>query len=305
MRHFRKRIRAFLGLCIAGVAIGGHGIPPAHAQDAGNVFVHTFDRPIEGPLADAPADIGTAAMGLVLGMRGQDLAASRIPIRFGESARAALRSDSFRYAGFDVRTVRVSHIDPHPSRLPGRRIMGILEFGDALGRRAFTSYLLSYTIGDNALYVTDLALRRFAVDAPDIRLFVIPGQAFARQLEQGFGTHAQLLRVIAENALPVSRMRATRRADDYVVAAVSMDRLPANAGLFVQVSDAGTGRKIDMGEQTLLSFDGWRVAIVRGTMDMSAKSAVALDGLYAAGLPATVEKTKLHSVIRFVPGEER
>lgn len=246
---------------------------PAKATEPTRFF--TLDQPVITTLEDAPADISLVATAIIAQMRsGEPVDTS--PVKFATSLMPRLRERSFRYAGFYVDAISVSHILPARSWEAGRRIYGVIQFTDQVGRRAASRFGVEYLLDGEEIYVSDVSLRTVAPPEPDVRLYVLRTDKATRLFQLANGNHLDALGFIAEHALNVSRERGSC---DCVLVAVAFDRLPPGARLHAHVSDTRSGEKVMMGTHYVMDFVGWHIAGLSGRLDLSGSSSMALQAL--------------------------
>ena len=298
------RMAAAFGVA-ATVLAGAFGSGPAAAQETVERGLFVFDTPIEITLAETPADIAVAMLAVIARMRGVSDPEVIEPAVFVGSVGERLAEESFFYEGFDVEAIQIGYLGPSESGGIGRRIYGAFRFADPLGRRATTSFGIDYVVNDANVFIDDAALRTAGLVEPDVRLYVLDSDDVPDDFLAEVSDHVAFLQFVAENAVPVADMAETEGADDYTVIALSLDRLPADGSLYVNVSAAASGDKISMGKQLVLDFDGWRAVAVRGFLDVSADSPLAIEALYSPSYFAPEGLRELASVARFVPGVDR
>lgn len=302
-RGWRVRMAIFgAALLMAATAIAGaFGSERASAQETAGRGLFVFDKPIEFSLAETPADIAAAALAVIARMRGIGDPDVTDPVFFADGVGEKLVEESFFYDGFDVETIRIGYLGPSETGAPGRRVYGTLGFVDPLGRRATTSFGIDYVLGDGDIFVADAARRTVGMMQPDVRLYVLDSDDVPDDFLAEIEDHVAFLEFVAANAVPVADMAETEKPGDYTVVALSLDRMPVDGSLYVNVGAAASGEKISLGEQLVLDFDGWRVAAVRGVLDMGPESPLAIEALYSPSYFAPEGTRELASVARFVP----
>ncbi len=259
-----------------------------------------LDSPIISTLEDAPADMALVTTAIVARMRGSETKTN--PVVFAPRLANRLLEKTFRYDGFHVDVITISFIGPANSWEAGRRLYGTILFTDELGRRAATSFGVEYLFDDGEIYVSDVALDVVSPPEPEVRIFLLPAEKASQMFGGAVPSHLDLLAFIAEHALDVSLATGTCSC---VVAVVSMDRTPANASLYANVSDVRDGSKIVLGAHYLMEFEGWRVALLEGEIDLGSDSIMDIQALYAPPTTNDAEPTRLSLATHFIPGGDR
>lgn len=292
----REKIRRFgvtLAVCLTALA------PIAQAEPIGDLRFFSLDEPVVTTLDQAPEDIALVTTALVARMRGITGAEATLPVKFAPSLSSRLIERSFRYDGFDVDSITVSFIGPASGWEQGRRIFGTVQFTDQLGRRTATAFGVDYLFDDAEIYVDDVALDLAVPANPDIRLYLLPTERASEMLAEAATNHLDLMAFIAEHALDVNNASGICNC---AIIAASFDRLPGDAHLFASVREAGSGDKIVMGSHFVMDFDGWRVAVLDGRIDLSAGSEMVIEALFAAAPSVTDEPSTFRVAQQFAPG---
>lgn len=271
-----------------------------HAAEDDTLQFFTLNEPVVTTLDQAPSDIALVTTALVARMRA-DGAPETTPVVFASNMETRLREKSFRYAGFYVDSITVSFIGPANGLEEGRRVYGTIQFADQLGRRSATAFGVEYAFNAGEIYVSDVSLNLAVPVDPDIRLFLLPIEKASQMLSDAANNHLEVIAFIAEHAL---EMGNTGGLCACAIVATTFDRLPGDAHLYASVSNADSGDKIVMGSHFLMDYDGWRVAILEGQLDLRPSSDMRIDVLYAAA-PTQIDTPSTFAIARsFAPGRE-
>jgi extradiol dioxygenase family protein len=270
----------------------------AHAEPNDDLRFFTFDEPVVTTLDQAPQDIALVTTAIVARMRA-DGAPETTPVIFAPNMEDRLREKSFRYAGFYVDSITVSFIGPANDLEEGRRIYGTIQFADEVGRRTATAFGVEYAFDAGEIYVSDLSLDLAVPVEPDIRLYLLPIEKASEMMRDASDNHLELMGFIAEHALDLEGLNGMCNC---AIVTTSFDRLSGDAHLYASVSNAESGEKIVMGSHFLTDYDGWRVAVLEGQLDLSSNSNMRIDALYAAA-PMQIDTPSTFAVARsFSPG---
>jgi len=257
----------------------------------------SLDEPVVTTLDQAPQDLALVTTAIVARMRA-DGAPDTAPVTFAPNLVSRLHERSFRYGGFYMDSITVSFIGPANGPEDGRRVYGTIQFADQLGRRTATAFGVEYVFDDAEIYVSDVALNLAVPVDPDIRLYLLPTEKASEMLSESANDHLELMAFIAEHALDVN---STSGLCNCAIVATTFDRIPGDAHLYASVSNAESGDKIVMGSHFLMDYDGWRVAVLEGQIDLSPNSDMRIDALYAAA-PAQIDTPSTFAVARsFIP----
>ncbi|MCE7999734.1 MAG: hypothetical protein HEP70_12815 [Rhodobiaceae bacterium] len=287
-----QRLYLFAGALFVGMSVNGH----AGQSDALQFF--TLDEPVITTLDQAPSDIALVTTAIVARMRA-DGTPETTPVVFAPNTQNRLREKSFRYAGFYVDSITVSFIGPANGLEEGRRVYGTIQFADQLGRRTATAFGVEYAFDSGEIYVSDVSLDLAVPVDPDIRLYLLPTAKASEMIRDASTNHLELVAFLAEHALDVNS--ATGMCDCAIVA-TTFDRIPGDAHLYASVSNTQNGEKIVMGSHYLLDYDGWRVAVLEGQIDLSPNSDMRIEALFAAP-PTQIDKPSTFAVAQsFAPG---
>ncbi len=294
-------LMSFKRVALGAVAIFiGIGLLLQQSARADDLRIFALDEPLSMTLEDAPADMALVTSAIVARMRGPLAAEATAPVTFAPTLTDRLLERRFRYDGFFVETITISFIGPANSWEPGRRLYGTIHFADLAGRKAATAFGVEYLFDDGEVYVSDVALRVAAAPVPDIRLYLLRANMAADMMKAHATSHLALLSFLTEHALDVT---AETGACDCVVAAVALDRIPANAHLYASVGDRRSGNKIVQGDHYLLDFEGWRVSLLEAEINLGADSNQDVQALYAPPLINPDARPTLTVASQFVPGE--
>ncbi len=270
----------------------------AHAAQDDILQFFTLNEPVVTTLDQAPSDIALVTTALVARMR-TDGAPETTPVVFASNMENRLREKSFRYAGFYVDSITVSFIGPANGLEEGRRVYGTIQFADQLGRRSATAFGVEYAFDAGEIHVSDVSLNLAVPVDPDIRLFLLPIEKASQMLSDAANNHLEVMAFIAEHALDMDNAGGLCTC---AIVATTFDRLPGDAHLYASVSNAESGEKIVMGSHFLMDYDGWRVAILEGQLDLRPSSDIRIDALYAAA-PTQINTSSTFAVARsFIPG---
>lgn len=271
----------------------------ANASEANTLSFFTFDEPVVTTLDQAPRDIALVTTAIVARMRADDVPETA-PVVFAPNMDSRLHETSFRYEGFYIDSITVSFIGPANGLEKGRRVYGTLQFADQLGRRAATAFGVEYVFDDEEIYVSDVALNLAVPVEPDIRLYLLPTEKASEMLREAANDHLALMAFIAAHALDVSSANGMCNC---AIIATTFDRIPGDAHLYASVSNARNGEKVVMGSHYLLDYDGWRVAVLDGHLDLKPSSDLRIEALYAAA-PTQLDTPSSFAVAQsFLPGE--
>ncbi len=294
MSHWKfPRICGLLAVCFLGLATN------VLAEPGEALRFFSLDEPVTTTLDQAPDDIAQVTMAIVARMR-TDGSLDTAPVVFAPSMADRLHEKPFRYDGFYVESVTVSFIGPANSFEGGRRIYGTLQFADQLGRRAATAFGVEYVFDGAEIYVSDVALKLAVPVDPDIRLYLLPTEKASQMLNDASNNHLEMMAFIAEHAIDVNDASGICSC---AIVATTFDRIPGNAHLYASVSNTHNGEKIVMGSHYVMDYDGWRVAVLEGQIDLSTSSNMSIEALFAAA-PTQIDTPATFAVAQsFVPGE--
>lgn len=270
-----------------------------HAGEAEALGFFTLNEPVVTTLDQAPRDIALVTTAIVARMRADDVPETA-PVVFAPNMDSRLHETSFRYDGFYIDSITVSFIGPANGLEKGRRVYGTLQFADQLGRRAATAFGVEYVFDDEEIYVSDVALNLAVPVEPDIRLYLLPTEKASEMLREAANDHLALMAFIAAHALDVSSANGMCNC---AIIATTFDRIAGDAHLYASVSNARNGEKVVMGSHYLLDYDGWRVAVLDGHLDLTPSSDLRIEALYAAA-PTQLDTPSSFAVVQsFLPGE--
>ncbi len=295
-----SKMSSFRNLLLLATVGFGAGLLGAHPALGNELRLFGLDAPIVSTLEDAPADMALVTTAIVARMRGSVEATD--PVVFAPPLADRLLERTFRYDGFYVETITVSYIGPANSWEAGRRLYGTIQFADELGRRAATSFGVEYLLDDGKVYVSDVALDVVAPPEPEVRLYFLPQEKASEMFEDAASSHLEFLTFLAGHALDLP---LETESCSCIVVAVSMDRTPANASLYANVSDVRDGGKIVLGAHYLMEFEGWRVGLLEGEFDLGPDSIMDIQALYAPPAIGDSKKAKLQIATSYAPGGDR
>lgn len=270
-----------------------------YAEQPGALEFSALNEPVVTTLDQAPSDIALVTTAIVARMR-TDGAPETVPVVFAPNMANRLHEKSFRYAGFFIDSITVSFIGPANGLEEGRRVYGTIQFADQLGRRAATAFGVEYVFDAGEIYVSDVSLDLAVPVDPDIRLYLLPIERASQMLSDASASHLDLMAFLAEHALDLNSMSGICNC---AIVATTFDRIPGDAHLYASVSNAESGDKIVMGSHFLMDYDGWRVAVLEGQLDLTSSSDIRIDALYAAA-PTQIDTPSTFTVARsFLVGE--
>ena len=282
-----------VAICLFGFALNAQAAPGEELQ------FYTLDEPLVTTLEEAPADIALVATAIVARMRVDD-ALETPPVVFAPNMTDRLHERTFRYEGFYVDSITVTYMGPATGTEAGRRLFGTFQFADEMGRRTAAGFGVEYVFDDEEIYVSDVALNLKTPVDPDIRLYILPTDKASEMLENATDNHLELMAFIAEHALDVNNASGICSC---TIVAATFDRLPGDAHLYASASNTESGEKITLGNHFLMDFDGWRVALLDGQIDLSPSSQMTIEALYAPA-PKVSDETPVFNVVQsFTPGE--
>ncbi len=229
-----------------------------------------------------PRHVDLATLGTVLGMRGQTASENGLPVRFASSDVASLLVEpEFKYEGFFLHQILISKIATIAGQPDSWRVGGVLVFEDAAGRRAYAQYSTYYRVLNDGIEITRTVARAFTPTEPTIVWFAVRQEDVPREMLTP-ENHAELIKLAATQSLE----RVPLNADDYVVFALSMDRIaPSEQMAF--------GTDLTDMEVTSVNLGGWPVGIFAGQFDPDE-----IDGKLSAKLVGDVfaaDTVSLHS----------
>lgn len=257
-----RRVRR---VCVASMVCLFGMTANAQSEPGNDLRVFLLDQPIISTLDEAPEDIALVTTAIVARLRGANGADATMPIVFAPSLASKMLERTFRYDGFYVETVAVSFIGPTTEPEAGRRLFGTLHFTDMLGRRAATSFGVEYVFDGSEIYVSDISLDLATPPEPEARLYVLSAERATEMLSLTHRNHLEAMAFLAEHALDVNQENGLC---DCAIVVANFDRIPGRAQLYASVSDAQNGEKIIMGSHFVMDFEGWRLAVLDGTLDV-------------------------------------
>lgn|GEM_PF-2464864 len=287
------RVSAVVAVCLFGFALNVQAEPREELQ------FYTLDEPLVTTLDEAPADIALVATAIAARMRVDD-ALETPPVVFAPDMADRLHERSFRYEGFYVDSITLTYMGPASGPEAGRRLFGTFQFADEMGRRTAAGFGVEYVFDGEEIFVSDVALNLATPVDPDIRLYLLPTDKASEMLENATDNHLELMAFVAEHALDVNNASGICSC---AIVAATFDRLPGNAHLYASASNTVSGEKITLGSHFLLDFDGWRVALLDGQIDLSPNSHMTIEALYAPAPKASNETPVFTVVQSFTPGE--
>jgi len=286
-------VGAVVAACLFGFTLNVQAEPGEELQ------FYTLDEPVVTTLDEAPADIALVATAIAARMRVDD-ALETPPVVFAPNMAGRLHEQTFRYEGFYVDSITLTYMGPATGPEPGRRLFGTFQFEDEMGRSTAAGFGVEYVFDDEEIYVSDVALNLATPVDPDIRLYILPTDKASEMLENASDNHLELMAFIAEHALDVNNASGICGC---TIVAATFDRLPGDAHLYASASNSESGEKITLGSHFLLDFDGWRVALLDGQIDLSPNSKMTIEALYAPAPKASNENPVFNVVQSFTPGE--
>lgn len=256
-------------LALAGALIA---LQPA-ASVADDVYAIAMPGRYEvAPSAVAP-DIMTAVVAAVRSVRGEsDLGKGVAPVSLAPGVKVVAgdrlsEGPAFTYEGYALAGVRLHRLEPSAHGPQGRRLLGVLQFVNAVALRAETAFLIDYTAAGKGLAIHQLETMAVTPTDPRVVLRALPrtaGEALAKAKWTDIGAFMEATLALRK-PLPLTR-------DDWLLVALSPDRMLAGDRLEIHVADkqappapAYAGTSFDIG--------GFPVAAVPWTA--SGKPAVA------------------------------
>jgi hypothetical protein len=282
-----------LSVCVVAAACLLGTTLTAHAQSEDSLQFFALDEPIVTTLDQTPPDIALVTTAIVAQMRAND-PQDTPPVVFAPALANKLHEQSFRYEGFYLDSITLTFLGPANGPEEGRRLFGKIQFEDELGRRTAAGFGVEYVFDDAEIYVSEAALNLATPVEPDIRLYILPTDKASEMLEEASDNHLEVMAFIAEHAIDVANASSICSC---AIVAASFDRLPNNAHLYASASNSETGERIVMGSHFVMNFDGWRVALLDGQIDLSPGSQTTIEALYAPA-PAASDEPSTFSVVR-------
>ncbi len=248
----RTLMTTLLPLALVGVSFAS----PASASD--------------GPIADTQVieerpDIATLIYTTALEMRGQDTETTEVT--FAPAARAALRADGFDYDGFGRPRFTLMRLAENEANADQTEVGVVMIFTDALLRQTSVSVLLTCTWSAEGDHITVDAATANRVSPPQftMALTIVPTSRVPKDLLTKY-THAELLPWILANRATEEEL-ANGDADECYLFAMVYDRLTADATLGILIADEPDGLSGQSGNCEDIDYNGWHLAILRGTFD--------------------------------------
>jgi hypothetical protein len=212
----------------------------AHAAD--DVYAIAMPGRQDGtPSAVAP-DIMTAIVATVRSLRGEsDLGNGVAPVSLAPDAKvvAADRlgdAPAFSYEGYAVARARLLWLEPSKYGPKGRRLSGVVQFVNAAALRAEAAFLIDYTesgqAAGNGLAIHQLQTMAVAPTDPRVVLQALPrgaGEVLAKARWNDIGAFMEATLALRK-PLPLTE-------DEWLLVALSPDRMPAGDALEIHVVD--------------------------------------------------------------------
>jgi hypothetical protein len=224
----------------------------------------------DGPVSDTQVveerpDIATVIYTAAARLRGIDTPSENVT--FAPAAQVSLEAGAFDADGFGrprftlMRYVEAEDADDRAE------IGAVLVFSDGLTRRAHVSLLMDCVWSKDSAHITVETARveRVSSPAPEMMLAIVPAERVPADLLKR-NTHAELLGWIIENRATDEELHSGG-ADDCYLFAVVYDRFAPGATLGIRISDSSYGGDGDAGNTRDIDYDGWHVAVMRGTFE--------------------------------------
>ena len=263
-------------LALAGALIALQSAAHA-ARAADDVYAIALPGRQDGTQPAVAPDIVTAIAATVRALRGEpDLGKAGAPVVLAPEARvvAADRggdAPAFSYEGYVVAGVRLHWLEPSEYGPKGRRLSGVVQFVNAAALRAETAFLIDYTESGqdagqgagNGLAIHQLQTMAVAPTAPRVVLQALPrgaGEMLAKARWNDIGAFMEATQALRK-PLPLTH-------DEWLLVALSSDRMPAGDRLEIHVVDTAAGKQPPPGAPYAgSSFDigGFPVAAVPWT----------------------------------------
>ncbi len=206
-----------------------------------------------------PQHAKVAGFGVVLGLRGETVNPSSLPVRLTSEAASQLREPDFQYDRFVLHSVHVEDTGQVGDDPTDWRLLGLAVFEDIAARRVYTEFAAYYKMQPEGMSIYWAAASTRTPDVPTILWFAVEAGNVPEDYLSS-PNHAQLLKLAGEVSLQGTQQEqddATPK--DYVVFAVSMDRFAASEEVTFKV----WGNGIDVLAYNLM---GWPVGIYKGRM---------------------------------------
>ena len=228
---------------------------------------------------DLPYHVSMIVGASVLAMRGRDTPEAVWPVWIASEARAALQEPEFRYQGFALAATGLAEFDGPTTDPETASLSAVLDFVDDAGRRASAALLVEYGFTSERLEIREAEVVALAPARPEVRLFMVPADAFPGSALQSKGNGLELLRAVVENA----SNEAWPLPREYYIFAFIADRLPPDAVLELRLSDAKEGIEGHPANTVQLDHQGWRTAVTRATFTRTASEEFFVKAIYRPG----------------------
>lgn len=223
--------------------------PFSHAEN-----IAAYRGSLTASIDEAPADISAVTLSAVALLRGLRDPSLLGPVKFKSGVADKLHDPHTRLEGFDLTGFRLTYLGPSSSGQAGRRIIGILTFDDAAGRRAEISYAIDYTLDAETLLVREAMIGRKSPARPRVLMYAVPASRVPADFLMNLRPFGETLAWLANNASAVGASAPVPPEVHYVFA-LSLDRLGEEDRLIL---DKGQNAS-----QSLLDIGGWQMVVRR------------------------------------------
>ncbi len=172
--------------------------------------------------------------------------------------------DGAVYSGFTWRAASLFRYDVGDTDA-ARLISGLLEFDDALGRKAAVLFEGSYAVAGQTLEVADLTVATHFLEQPRSAMFVLPADALTGASGPVPEGHAALFNFARQHAVSWDRPDDVVAGDrDYAIVVFLLDRISPSAKFEVKLSDKRSSPEGFAGASRYLNDGDWRMGVVAG-----------------------------------------
>jgi len=183
-------------------------------------------------------------------------------VRFASTVGPAPAGDT--YAGFTWRAASLFRYDVGDTDAT-RLVSGLLEFDDALGRRAAVLFEGDYAVAGNALEVSGLTVASHFLEKPRSAMFVLPADALTGASGPVPEGHAALFQFSQQHAVSWDRPDDVVAGErDYAIVVFLLDRVSPSAKFEVKLSDKKSSPDGFSGASRYLNDADWRMGVVAG-----------------------------------------